>query len=73
MTLAVMPSCPAHADEEMALRAALAPLCTEAWPTPRHRMAVQRAIAAKDARDARELRGEPPSMEGWTIFDGSAP
>ena len=27
---------------------------------------------AVEARDARELRGEPPSMEGWTIFDGSA-
>ena len=21
-----------------------------------------------EERDARELRGEPPSMEGWTIF-----
>lgn len=32
--------------------------------------------AAEDAaeeRDARELRGEPPDMSGWTIFDGSAP
>jgi hypothetical protein len=28
---------------------------------------------AVEARDARELRGEPPDMSGWTIFDGSAP
>ena len=31
------------------------------------------AEAQATERDARELRGEPPSMEGWLLFDGSAP
>ena len=35
-----------------------------AWPDA----AVLRCVAAVERRDARELRGEPPSMEGWVLW-----
>lgn len=40
-----------------------------AWPDA----AVMRCAADVERRDARELRGEPPDMSGWLLFDGSAP
>lgn len=41
------------------------------WGGPHH-VETLRLRADVIARDARELRGEPPSMEGWVLFDGSA-
>jgi len=65
-------SCPVHHPDAVAIFKHLEHVLPVGPRSVGHRTDVRVAREGLADRDARELRGEPPSLEGWTIFDGSA-
>lgn len=66
------PACTDHIEESAAVAQDLAAWCgrmaADSNVSVAHFDNTRALLAATCDRDARELRGEPPSMEGWVLW-----